>query len=107
MKILTNLVIQDIMIFMQMVKFVKSFSRGQVTIPKDIRESLGVSEDFWMKMTVEDGKLVVEPIKNTVTKEDYLKKLLSMKTDWFDKEAEEDMKKVRKELDEHASKNSL
>ena len=93
--------------YMQAAKFIKSFSRGQITIPKDFRERLGVSEEFWMKIFVDDGKLIVEPVQSKKTKDDYLKSLLSMKTDWFSDDDYEDYKKVREEIEQHVKKNSL
>ncbi len=107
---------------MHAVKFIKSFSRGQITIPKDIREKLGVSEEFWMKVFIDDGRLVVEPVHNKsadpkksghlygkkkLTKDEYLKILLSINTDWFSKKDDEDYKKIRQELEEHVKENSL
>lgn len=89
------------------IKYIKSFSRGQITIPKDIREALGVPEEFWMKMSIDDGKIVVEPVKNRPSKNDYVQSLLSMNTDWFTDEDYADYKKVRQEADEHVEKNSL
>lgn len=89
---------------MQAVKFIKSFSRGQITIPKDIREKLGVPEEFWMKIFIIGQRLVVEPVQTTKTKEDYLQKLLGMKTDWF---AEEEFKQIEKEIEDHVKKYSL
>ena len=92
---------------MQAVRYVKSFSRGQITIPKEIREELGVPEEFWMKMSVDNGKIVVEPVQKTLSKEEYLKKLMSLDTSWFTEEDFEDYKKVRQEMDDHVEKNSL
>lgn len=107
---------------MQAVKFIKSFSRGQITIPKDIREKLGVPEEFWMKIFVDNGKIIVEPVHNgsassqqsehlygekKLTKDEYLKILSSVNTDWFSKKDEEDYKKIRKEFEEHVKTNSL
>jgi AbrB family looped-hinge helix DNA binding protein len=96
---------------MQQVKFIKSFSKGQITIPKEIRKLLGVEDEFWMKAYVDNGKLIVEPVTTTVkpkiSNEEYLRKLLSLKTDWFTKEVEEDYKKVREEIEEHVEKNSI
>lgn len=92
---------------MQEIRYVKSFSRGQITIPKEIREELGVPEEFWMKMSVDNGKIVVEPVQKTQSKDDYVNSLLSMNTDWFSEDDYEDYKKVRQEADEHVDKNSL
>lgn len=89
---------------MQAVKFIKSFSRGQITIPKDIRATLGVPEEFWMKIFVDAGRLVVEPVQTKKLKGNYLKSLLTMKTDWY---SESDAKEVRNEIEEHVKTHSL
>lgn len=36
--------------------------RGQVTIPKNVRELLDLHEDDQLEMTVEDGKIIIEPV---------------------------------------------
>ena len=92
---------------MQNVKFIKSFSRGQITIPKDIRLALGVPEEFWMKLFVDDGKLIVESVQKHPAKNDYLHTLLSLDTSWFSQKDADDYKKVRTEIEEHVEKNSL
>src|SRR5215211_244377 len=99
MTILTYNETQYILSFiMQTVKFIKSFSKGQITIPKDLREKLGASEEFWMRIFIDDGKLVVEPVDNEPSKSDYLKRLLSLKTDWFSDKDDEDYQRVRDEI---------
>lgn len=84
-----------------MVKFVKSFSKGQITIPKEFREKLGLSDDFWLKIYEEDGKLVAEPmeVKSTLSPAEYAKKLRTISGDWFSLEEYEEMREqVRKRL---------
>jgi AbrB family looped-hinge helix DNA binding protein len=92
---------------MEAIKYINSFSRGQITIPKDIREQLGVSEEFWMKIFIDDGKLVVEPLQNQPSRDSYLKSLLSMNTDWFTQDDLDDYRKIREEMEDHVQKNSL
>lgn len=36
--------------------------RGQITIPKSIREILDLQEEDQLEMTIEDGKIVMQPI---------------------------------------------
>ncbi len=36
--------------------------KGRVLIPKDIRRALGVSEGSTLKLRVENGRIVLEPI---------------------------------------------
>ncbi len=69
------------------VKFVKSFSSGQITIPKDFRELLGVKNDFWLRMKIVDKTIVAEPVEEQnekkLSREAYIQRLLSLKTGWF------------------------
>lgn len=80
-----------------MVKFVKSFSKGQITIPKEFREKLGLRDDFWLKISDEDSKLIVEPVPDETATADYAAKLLKIKGDWFSRE---DHEKMRQEAEE-------
>ncbi len=89
------------------VRFIKSFSKGQITIPKDIRDFFGIDHEFWLKIYIDHGKIIAEPVekKNSKSeKEEYKKKLLSIQGDWFD---EEEYKKVRKEVGKHFEKNLI
>lgn len=84
-----------------MTKFVKSFSKGQITVPKDIREELGLGDDFWLKLSVEGTKLVAEPVETqpTLSPAEYAKKLRTITGDWFSLEEYENMREeVRKRL---------
>ena len=38
-------------------------SRGQVTIPKGIRDSLGLKPGDWVRITIDEGRLVIQPAK--------------------------------------------
>jgi len=89
-----------------MTKFVKSFSKGQITVPKEIREALGLGDDFWLKLSIEGGKLVAEPAetKPKLSPREYAKKLKTIKGDWF---AVEDYEKMREEFEDHFKKNEL
>jgi AbrB family looped-hinge helix DNA binding protein len=96
---------------MQHIKYIKSFSKGQVTIPKDIRDALGIGEDFWLKVLVDNGKIIAEPTEqiedekeSEKKREEYRKKLLTLKTDWFD---ENDYKKMRKEVKNRLNKYNI
>ena len=40
--------------------------RGQVVIPKNIREQLGLKKGSVLEVTVEDDKVVMKPVANTV-----------------------------------------
>lgn len=44
-------------------KIVKQLRHGQITIPKDLREALGLREDDLLSVTLSEGKLEIEPVK--------------------------------------------
>ena len=44
-------------------KIVKQLRHGQITIPKDIREALNLQEDDLLSITLERGKLEIEPVR--------------------------------------------
>jgi AbrB family looped-hinge helix DNA binding protein len=48
-------------------RLVKQQRRGQITIPKEFRDALGLGVDDRLSLTLEDGKLVIEPVRLTMT----------------------------------------
>ena len=86
------------------VRFVKSFSKGQITVPKEIRDAIGVKYDFWLKLYIESGKIIAEPIEKEGDPSDYLKKLLSIKGGWM---SNSEIKKNREAIDEQLKKHAL
>ena len=46
-----------------MKKIVKQLRHGQITIPKDLRDALGLQEDDMLSVTLSAGKLEIEPVK--------------------------------------------
>lgn len=44
-------------------KIVKQLRHGQMTIPKEFREALGLSEEDLLAITLNEGRLEVEPVK--------------------------------------------
>jgi len=44
-------------------KIVKQLRHGQITIPKDLREALGLDPDGLLSIELVDGKLEVQPVK--------------------------------------------
>ncbi len=87
-------------------RYIKSFSKGQITIPKEIRESLGVGDEFWMKLSVDHDEIRLKPVneEKKMSKEEWRKWLLTFKGTW---DLSDEVKEARQELDDHASKNSL
>jgi AbrB family looped-hinge helix DNA binding protein len=46
-----------------MKKIVKQLRHGQITIPKELRDSLGLQDDDLLSITLSEGKLEIEPVK--------------------------------------------
>lgn len=89
---------------MNTVRFIKSFSKGQITIPKELRDALGIMNEFWLKVYIQNGKIIAEPVEKEKNKTEYAKKILSIKGDWF---SETEHKKIREEVEERLGKSSL
>lgn len=88
---------------MDTTRFVKSFSKGQITIPKDFRDMFGLTYDFWLKLYIDNGKIIAEPVEKEKNQSDYLKKLLSIKGRWISKEEiKKNRTAVEKQLKERA-----
>lgn len=84
---------------MNTVRYIKSFSKGQITIPKVIRDELGVENDFWLKIYTEEDKIIAEPVERQKSKADYRKKLLSIKGTWINpREIERNRQEIEKRL---------
>lgn len=89
---------------MNTVRFVKSFSNGQITIPKEFRDTFGITKEFWLKLYIEDGKIIAEPVEKKIDKTSYIQKLLTIKGDWFDLE---EFKKNRDDIEKQLKKRVL
>lgn len=66
--------------------------RGQVTIPKSVREMLDLHEEDQLEVTVEDGKIVIQPVI-TIAKDQAW--YWTEKWQKNEREAEEDIAKGR------------
>jgi len=89
---------------MQLQSFVKSFSNGQITIPKKFREKLGIGNDFWLKLSLDQNRIIAEPQETKPNRKKYAETLLKLKTNWFDyKEWKEMRKKTNENLNRHLS----
>lgn len=85
-------------------KFVKSFSHGQITIPKDFRDQLQLTPEFWLKLAIESGKIIAEPVATTSPDPDYAQTLLYISGAWFDeKEWQQNRKRVKTRLSRRRS----
>ena len=89
---------------MNTIGYIKSFSKGQITIPKAVREELGIGDDFWLKLAVENGRIVAEPVGKAFNADEYLKKVLSITGKGFDPE---EINKNRKEVEKQLAKRRL
>lgn len=92
-------------------KFIKPFSRGQITLPKDYREYFDIDENSWLKVSVGDGQILIKPVKKLdepkrikpkINRETYLKKLLKIRGAWFN---EREISEVRTEIEERLKRN--
>ena len=46
-----------------MKRIVKQLRHGQITIPKDLREAIGMDADDLLSIDLVDGKLEIQPVK--------------------------------------------
>lgn len=92
-------------------KFIKPFSRGQITIPKDYREYLGIDEDSWLKVSLWKNQILLQPVgefqetrvvKARVSGKIYLNGLLKVKGDWF---KEREFEKIRVRVEKRVLEN--
>ncbi len=89
---------------MSNVRFVKSFSKGQITIPKEFRDAFGIQDEFWLKLSIAGNTIVAEPVEKETDKSDYLNKLLSIKGGWI---SEKEIKKNRADVEKQMQKRAL
>lgn len=89
---------------MNSVRYIKSFSKGQITIPKELRIALGILDNFWLKLYLQDGKIIAEPVEKQSSKADYKKTLLSIKHVW---NLEPEVKKNREQIEKQLAKRAL
>lgn len=77
-----------------MTKIVKSLRSGQVTIPADFREKLGIGEDTLLQISLMNGELRIKPVKFTDKTE-------TVGSPWL-KEAYDAFSEVRKEMSKYS-----
>jgi bifunctional DNA-binding transcriptional regulator/antitoxin component of YhaV-PrlF toxin-antitoxin module len=83
-------------------KYIKSFSKGQITIPKEFRVSLGLGDDFWLKISTQNGKIIAEPVDQYHPPKDYADVLMDVDGSWVDsKENTQIRKDIDKRLRDH------
>lgn len=91
-------------------KFIRPFSKGQITLPKDYREHLRIDENSWLRISLLDDQILIQPIKNQLSRRikaklnlrDYKKVLLKIKGNWVNKA---EYKKTREEIEKRLFRN--
>lgn len=60
-----------------MIKIIKPLRSGQITIPADFREKLGIDADTLLQISLMHGELVIKPVKtvNTVKGSPWIREL--------------------------------
>lgn len=91
---------------MNTVRYIKSFSKGQITIPKEFRDKFGIGDEFWLKLSVQDRKMLLEPVdeKKEMGKKVWINQILNSKVT-VDLEGE--IKEIRQEMEERLERNAL
>ncbi len=75
---------------------VKITAKGQITVPKEIREALGVGHGDHFLFRIEEGKAVMYPVKGS---------LLDLRGSLKPKNVPEDLEKVREQVKRKAPRN--
>lgn len=85
---LTNTGFHSILKSSMQTMYVKTFSKGQMTLPKTIRQQWGVGDEFWLKLTLgKNDTLTLEPMGQPRDVEATLQRLQALPKpdpDWFD-----------------------
>lgn len=89
---------------MNTVRYIKSFSKGQITIPKEFRDLFGLINDFWLKLYIDRGRIIAEPIEKTVDKTMYAKSLLAIKGNWINTQ---EITRNRKDIEKNLAKHTI
>ena len=86
--------------------YIKSYSKGQFTLPKEVRDALALGEDFWLEMTIEGNKMILtkatpmDRVREPVTAE-YIAKIQKLDGSWA---LNDDWEKIRQEFDTRGKK---
>lgn len=68
-----------------------------------MREKLGLTDEFWLKLDIEEGKIIAEPVKKEIDKEEWKKKLLQIgQIDIDPKEIARNRQQVERQLKKRA-----
>lgn len=64
----------------------------------------GMTENFWLKLYINNGKIIAEPIEQENNQDEYLKKILSITGKGF---SPREIKKNRNEVEKQLAKREL
>lgn len=85
--------------------YIKTFNKGQMTLPKMIRQQWGVGDEFWLKLTLDSNDaLVLEPMVQTPDVAAILGRLAALpkpSNDWF---SQDERTKIRNQSEKHLKK---
>lgn len=85
---------------MKVGKLTEPNKKGQVVIPKEIRDELGITEHTTLNLVIRGGGIYIYPVKEVLTKIEgesaYLKILEKTKGAWANDDWEKTEKKRRK-----------
>lgn len=89
---------------MKTVTRTKSNDKGQVTIPKKIRDYLGIKTNITLILSIYDNSLLISPLKKSTSSEKatYLKTLQKTQGSWS---GESSFEAKKRKLELKASKN--
>lgn len=82
-------------------KKIKYYKNDQINLPKEFKDMLNLGNNYTLKLSLDDDKLVVEPVKK-INNAEYAKSLLTIKGDWF---SYEDYKNTRKQINDRLANN--
>lgn len=88
-----------------LVTYGQTFSKGQLTIPKKLRDYYGLGENFAYKMTRQDKKIIIEP-QDQPKKHNLASALAKMTIIWKDDDFI-NPKNTRKEWDDRLAKMGI
>ncbi len=91
---------------MQNIHYTQPFSTGQITIPKFMRQHLGINNNTWIKIELHDNDLILTPqekhsLESEKNKKKYIDSILSLQGGWFSQEEYENLRnKTQKKMKE-------
>ena len=77
------------------IHYARPFSNGQITIPKPIRQAMGIEDKSWLKFEAKGDQLIISQANPTtnLNQSKYANALRQLNTDWFDAKDYQQIKK--------------